>query len=181
MDEPCTAQSTPRLPGGRLAISVVSAVGRGATLLSAFDDALGHCGASNYNIIPLSSVIPPASEVDRVERYAAPAEEFGHRLYVVKADARCDEPGRAIAAGIGWYQWGDGRGLFVEHEAIGTSRAMVKAEVEGQIGRSLRGLCAFRRIPFDPRTARCALSSAAVTDLPSSVLVLAVYRSEGWA
>ena len=180
MSDPHADRDAPRLPGLPLAIAVVPAVGRGATLLSSFDDALGLCGVHNYNLIPLSSVIPPGAKVAPVERYVAPAEEFGDRLYVVKADARCAEPGRVIAAGLGWYQWEDGRGVFVEHEVIGTDRAAVEATVDCQLRRALEDLCAVRGIPFDHREARRTLAVADVAELQSTVLVLAVYRSEGW-
>ena len=72
-------------------IPLVSGIGHGKTLLSSFDDALQRCGVCNYNLIPLSSVIPPRSEIVLVDRYATPPDEYGHRLYVVKADMRSDE------------------------------------------------------------------------------------------
>ena len=42
-------------------IPLIAAVGYGSSLLSAFDDALRACGVLNYYLIPLSSVIPPAT------------------------------------------------------------------------------------------------------------------------
>src|SRR6478672_6616575 len=129
-------------------ITIVGAAGIGSTLLSSFDDALHGCGVCNYNLIPLSSVIPPESDIVPLERYETPAEEFGHRLYVVKADMRTDVPGTAVAAGIGWYQWGDGRGVFVEHELADVSAAVARHELEGRIRSSLADLCAVRDIPF---------------------------------
>src|SRR4051794_19283644 len=91
-----------------LQIGVVTGIGHGSTLLSSFDDALRRCGVYNYNLIALSSIIPAGSEV--IDVFHAPDDEFGHRLYVVKAESRSDEVGRVVAAGIGWYQWSDGRG-----------------------------------------------------------------------
>src|SRR6476620_11161811 len=102
-------------------IPLIAGVGVGSTLLSAFDDALRACGVLNYNLIPLSSVIPPASTVVPLARYFANPDEHGHRLYVVKAEMRSEEVGTQIGAGIGWYQWGDDRGVFVEHEAMGAT------------------------------------------------------------
>src|SRR5262245_53159855 len=107
--------------GGALTISVVAGTGVGNTMSSSFDAALRQCGVYDYNLLPLSSVVPPGSEVVLTDRYHTAPEEYGHRLYVVKADQRSDQPGQGIAAGIGWYQWGDGRGVFVEHEAAGSS------------------------------------------------------------
>jgi pyruvoyl-dependent arginine decarboxylase (PvlArgDC) len=80
----------------RLTIAVVAGVGEGQTLLSAFDAALWRAGTHNYNLVPLSSVIPPGSAVVNSGRRAGQAAEFGHRLYVVKAEARSAEPGHII-------------------------------------------------------------------------------------
>src|SRR5215468_9293780 len=129
-------------------IPLVSGIGQGKTLLSSFDDALHRCGVCNYNLIPLSSIIPPRSEIVLVDRYEASPDEYGHRLYVVKADMRSDEAGMIVAAGIGWYQWGDGRGVFVEHETMGSTREAVESEMRFRICNSLRDVCAFRGIPF---------------------------------
>ncbi|MDQ2678046.1 MAG: pyruvoyl-dependent arginine decarboxylase, partial [Actinomycetota bacterium] len=46
-----------------LSINVVGAVGTGPTSLAAFDDALVSVGVANYNLVRLSSVIPPGSTV----------------------------------------------------------------------------------------------------------------------
>ena len=108
--------------GSEMKIAVVSGIGCGSTELSSFDDALRVCGAMNFNVIPLLSVIPPAAQVLNQSRYCPNGEDYGHRLYVVKAEARSTQPGEIVGAGIGWHQWGDGRGVFVEHETIGTSR-----------------------------------------------------------
>jgi arginine decarboxylase len=165
--------------GVQLKIAVVSGVGKGSTLLSSFDDALRHCGVYNYNLIPLSSVIPPGSEI--VDTFEMPNHEFGHRLYVVMAEARSAEPSRAVAAGIGWYQWHDGRGVFVEHETVSGCREEAAEEVCSLIGSSLQDLCAGRGIPFDPERVRCRISAAETEGAPTTALVLGVYRSHGWS
>jgi arginine decarboxylase len=160
-------------------ISVVSGVGHGSTLLSSFDDALRRCGVYNYNLIPLSSVIPPGSEI--VDGYDAPDNEFGHRLYVVKAEARSAEIGCAVAAGIGWYQWCDGRGVFVEHEVVGDTCHEASEEVALLIRSSLRDLCFARNVPFDEARVRCRITGADVIAGPTTSLVLCVYHAEGWS
>jgi arginine decarboxylase len=163
-------------------IQLVAGVGRARTLLSSFDAALKCCGVLNYNLIPLSSVIPPQSAIVPVERYTQPTseDEHGHRLYVVKADARSDEPGRAVGAAIGWYLWGDDRGVFVEHELVGVSRAGVEAELRCRVVDSLADLCAFRDVPFRPGNVGMRVTSADVDGTPTTALVLAVYQAEGW-
>jgi arginine decarboxylase len=161
-------------------IRIAAAIGRGRTLLSSFDDALYRCGVHNFNLIPLSSVIPPCS---RIESLACPAHaigEHGDRLYVVKADARSDEAGAALAAGIGWYQWGDGRGLFVEHEVVGICRESAEAHVSELIRLSLSDLCHVRGIPFDERQIGMRTISTAADGWPTTALVVAVFESDGW-
>jgi arginine decarboxylase len=163
-------------------IQLVAGIGRARTLLSSFDAALRECGVLNYNLIPLSSVVPPRSRVVEVDRIAPVVDEdqHGDRLYVVKADGRSDKPGRAVGAAIGWYQWGDGRGVFVEHEVTGYSRAGVEAELSCRVQESLADLCAFRDVPFVPGQIGMRLVTADVEGAPTTALVLAVYRSERW-
>ena len=161
-------------------IAVVSAVGRGATLLSAFDAALHGCGVHSYNLIPLSSVIPPGSEVVPVERYAQPSGEYGHRLYVVKSEARSDRAGTLVAAALGWYQWGEGRGVFVEHETVGWNREMVAGDVDRLVRHSLRDICRIRDVRFLEHEVRTKVIVAEAGDQPTCALVLAVYQADAW-
>ena len=81
-------------------INVVCGVGTGKTILSAFDSALKDAGVYNYNLITLSSIIPPGSKVIKAKRYESPPQEYGHKLYVVKAEYRSEEVGKYIAAGV---------------------------------------------------------------------------------
>jgi arginine decarboxylase len=164
-----------------LAIPVVGGVGEGVTLLSSFDAALRQCGVYNYNLITLSSVIPPGSKVARADRFESPPDQHGHRLYVVKADQRSSRCGDGIAAGVGWQQWGDGRGVFVEHETTARSAEEARQEVERSIRDSLQDLCRFREIPFDEAAFGCKIVAADVADRPMSVIVMAVFNTEGWA
>jgi arginine decarboxylase len=161
-------------------IPVVAGVGRGRTPLSAFDDALRDCGVLNYNLIRLSSVIPPGTTVVELDRACAPVDEHGDRLYVVMAELRSAAAGRGIAAGIGWFQWGDGRGVFVEHEAEMASTVEAEAAVLDQVHSSLGDLCRARGVRFDGRAVEVRLVSAEVGVEPAAVLVLAVYGGQRW-
>ena len=161
-------------------IRVACAIGHGQTLLSSFDHALHRCGVHNYNLLALSSVIPPGSIVDIDSRYMPERDEHGDRLYVVKAEARSNVAGSAIAAGMGWYQWGDGRGLFVEHEMVGNCADIARTEVESLILQSLRDLCAVRAIPFDEHLVGMATIADTVGQYPTTALAVAVYQSEPW-
>jgi arginine decarboxylase len=162
-------------------IPVVAGVGHGSTLLSAFDDALRVCGVLNYNLIPLSSVIPPAPTVQPIDRYHSSWDEHGHRLYVVKAEVRSDQPGHSLGAGIGWYQWHDGRGVFVEHELAGKNKQDVTETLRTSIQSSIADLCAARDVPFDPPRMHSRICVAGVDDRPTSALVLAIFQAQAWA
>lgn len=161
-------------------IKVVCGVGSGKTALSAFDNALKDVGVYNYNLITLSSIIPPNSTVSRIRKYETPPEEYGYKLYVIKAEIRSEEAGKFIAAGVGWYQLEDGRGVFVEHEIKGETRVAVKSEIDLIIINSLKDLTKFRRIKFEESKVHSAISITNIKDSPTSVLALAVYQSEGW-
>ena len=71
-------------------------------------------GVANYNLLCLSSVIPPHARIVRTRR-TTPPDEYGRRLYVVLSQMRQTRRGRHAHAGIGWIQHeATGRGLFVE-------------------------------------------------------------------
>ena len=52
----------------RMKLYLATAVGRGGTELAAFDAALVGAGVANFNLIRLSSVIPPNGEIVEVDR-----------------------------------------------------------------------------------------------------------------
>lgn len=169
-------------------IKVVSAVGEGDTKLAAFDNALQRMGVSNYNLIYLSSIIPPQSKVTKIGKYITPPGEFGHRLYVVRADVRSDAVGMAISAGVGWYQIDDGRGFFVEHsnqqKMVEEAKSITVQELHNltqeQITMTLHDMCKFRHVPFELNKVHTAISSTEVKDKPVCALSMAVYQSQAW-
>ena len=165
-----------------LRIAVVAGAGEGRTTLSAFDAALFQCGVHNYNLLALSSMIPPAAQVCLRDRYFPPADEHGHRLYVVKAEMRSAQPGTVIAAGLGWLQWGDGRGVFVEHELLCRVQSPAEAEaaLKSEIDASLRDLVQTRGVAHGSAQFRTHVVSKMVAERPACALVLAVYQAEGW-
>ncbi len=163
-----------------LTIYVVSGSGFGKTELSAFDAALKATGVCNYNLIPLSSIIPPDSKVVKMPILNLNENEYGHKLYCVKAEIRSIQPKEIIAAGIGWYQYQDNRGLFVEHDERGTNLEEVIRNLELKISNSLNDLCDFRNIPFDKNNVHSKIAHTQVNQYPSCALALAVYQSEGW-
>jgi len=59
-------------------LHVASAIGRARTELAAFDQALIGVGAANFNLVRLSSVIPPGSDVVESPRCRHPeGSEWG--------------------------------------------------------------------------------------------------------
>lgn len=162
-------------------ITITSGSGIGDTSLSAFDNALKSAGVLNYNLIKLSSVIPPNTEIV-VGKYKSPENEFGDRLYVVCAEERTDLVGRTIAAGIGWYQWGDNRGVFAEHHDIIEALDEKEAEknVSTRLETTVRNLCEHRGIPFKRSKMGLLVSSKEVNTKPTCTLVIAVYKSTSW-
>lgn len=163
-----------------MVIKVVKGTGEASTPLSAFDAALKDAGVYNYNLITLSSVIPPKSKVIKTDKFETPDSEWGHKLYCVMAEERSNEAGKHIAAGVGWYQLDDDRGLFVEHHLIGDTRLSVESELYFRIKNSLMDLCKFRNITWQAKRMKYEVSIDKVKSKPSSVLVIAIYESEGW-
>ncbi len=156
-------------------INISDGIGTGPTKLSAFDSALNHAGVANFNLLRLSSVIPPKSEIKI--HTGIPKEllsgKWGDRLYVVMAEMRVDTPNTEAWAGIGWVQDVDtGRGLFVEHE--GSSEKTVRRDIQ----QSLEALMATRNINFGQ--IHMHVTGRTCEHEPVCALVVAVYESEIW-
>jgi arginine decarboxylase len=154
-----------------LDITVRTAVGEGRTLLSAFDHALLQAGVANFNLIPLSSVIPPGSTVTRGGGRVLGGH--GDRLYCVEAVAYADHPGEVVAAGLGWAIHPTIGGLFVEHTG-GSPES-----VEEQIRLSLADMAAHRGVDFG--AVSTAVVSAHCTERPVCALALAAYSVVDWS
>jgi arginine decarboxylase len=155
-------------------LQLAKSIGRGSTELAAFDAALVGAGVANFNLIRLSSVIPPNSEVIEVDRCAlADDGEWGDRLYAVYAEQRTSMPGEQVWAGVGWTQDCEtGRGLFVEHEGA------CEQEVRHQIAASIRDLNTIRGLDLGPIHA-CVVG-AMCTGVPTCALVICGYRADAW-
>lgn len=155
-------------------IPVLCATGTGNTTLSAFHEALVELDLGFYNLIRLSSVVPPNTSVDATGKAPAPVGEWGDKLYCVYAEQRATEVGEQAWAGIGWVQRLDGKGgLFVEHE--GTSEAFV----ENAIRTSLQDLVRGREDEFT--SGDWVLNGAVCEGDPICSMVIAPYETQGWA
>jgi arginine decarboxylase len=153
-------------------IAIASAVGTGPTELAAFDSALLGAGVANYNLIVLSSVIPPGSRIER-RRWHTPHEHWGRRLYCVVSQAREPRPGHEVHAGIGWVQEAEGgQGLFVELHDHDRPR------LERDLHATLTSMQRQRGIALGP--VHTEIASARCEREPVCALVIAVYASAPW-
>jgi len=155
-----------------LRIRLTRGIGRGPTELAAFDAALMDAGVANYNLICLSSVIPPGSEIER-GKYRTPTDEYGRRLYVVMSQMRESTPGAWAHAGVGWVQNEARRyGLFVELHNDDRDR------LEADLHATLRAMQSYRADAYGP--IQTEIASARCEGPPVCALVIAVYRSVPW-
>ncbi|HVA10934.1 MAG TPA: pyruvoyl-dependent arginine decarboxylase [Candidatus Dormibacteraeota bacterium] len=157
-------------------IHLASGVGTGPTKLSAFDSALNNAGVANYNLIRLSSIVPPETEVichDKTIPAGSMPGKWGDRLYVVMAEKRVDRPNAEAWAGIGWVQdKKTGKGLFVEHD--GQSRKAVQRDIT----QSLEALMATRNVNLGEINMQ--IVGRTCTTHPVCALVIAVYQASDW-
>ncbi len=154
-------------------IPVLSSVGSGGTALAAFHNALVAVDLAQYNLIRLSSVIPPGIAVDATGAAPRPNGLWGDRLYCVYAHRSATTPGERAWAGIGWVQRLDGGGgLFVEHDGP------TEEAVTCSISTSLRDLVAEREDQFT-LPERVLVGAVCETE-PVCALVIAAYRTSPW-
>lgn len=157
-----------------LRICLATGVGAGPTELAAFDAALIDAGVANYNLICLSSVIPPRTRIERT-RFSTPAHEYGRRLYVVLSQMRGSRAGQSVHAGIGWVQAPadeGGHGLFVELHDDDRDR------LEHDLHATLASMQRARGVDLGP--VQTQIASATCRARPVCALVIAVYQSVPW-
>lgn len=154
-------------------INISAGTGVGPTELAAFDHALVNAGVANFNLIYLSSVLPPTSKINVLDRPHKPRGGWGDRLYVVMAQSRTSDRHKEVWAGIGWMQDPKtGKGLLVEHE--GHSESEVREDIES----SLKALAENRGMTFGPIYMEVAGKKCVA--LPVCSLVVAVFESSTW-
>jgi len=154
-------------------IQISKGAGVGSTELSAFDQALVKAGVANFNLIYLSSVLPPGSDVVAPDKPIRPVGAWGDRLYMVIAQKRTIQRNQEVWAGIGWMQdSATKQGLLVEHE--GHNEAEVRADIEN----SLNGLAKNRHQEFGP--IHMEVIGIRCEDKPVCALVVAIFESEPW-
>jgi arginine decarboxylase len=171
---PPRAQLPRQISASSRTITLTSALGTGATALSAFDAALGNAGIGNFNLVHLSSVIPAGSSISDLDGAAATVNgEWGDRLYVVMANAEVEQAGDEAWAGIGWVQQEDSlKGLFVEHS--GPTEHGLQSEISDSLG----SMCERRREHFE--SPRYHLRGTICTGEPVCAMVVAIFEPQAW-
>lgn len=157
-----------------LTIRVSAGTGTGRTTLAAFDAALAAAGVSDFNLVRLSSIVPPGSHVIDVDGRDQLRGAHGDLLYCVYARAHAALPGHEAWAGIAWSRRddGSGAGLFVEHE--GPSREQVSTDLT----HSLEDLSATRGGTYHPEGRQVV--GITCRTLPVCAVVVATFRCAGW-
>ena len=169
-------------------LPVLAATGTARTSLAAFHRALVAVGLGHYNLVRLSSVIPPHTEVGvgrlgqgpaLARRWAGPRPHdlvdgyHGDRAYCVYAEHRTDVPGEEVWAGVGWVQRVDGQGgYFVEHHGL-TADA-----VSEDIRVSLADMVEHEVPEFEPP--EWVLEGVVCETTPVCALVIVPYAVLGW-
>jgi len=153
---------------------VIKATGTGGTTLAAFHHALVTVDLGFYNLVRLSSAIPPKTIIDSTGKAPVPVGAWGDKLYCVYAEQHATEVGKEAWAGIGWVQRLDGGGgLFVEHNGA------TEQFVTNAIHASLRDLVKGREDRFS--APEFVLHGAVCIGAPICSLVLAPYETASWA
>lgn len=148
--------------------------GVGRTRLSAFDAALRGAGTADFNLVRLSSVIPPGSDVRSVARTEQVTGGIGDVLYCVYAEAYASIPLEQAWAGVSWsmQEKAPYSGLFVEHHASS------RQDLEFELAASLEDLGNSRGGGF--RSAGTTISSIECVDHPVCAVAIATYRNQPW-
>jgi arginine decarboxylase len=148
--------------------------GEGPTRLAAFDAALVAAGLANFNLIPLSSLVPVGASVDVVAPSEQPQGRHGDLLYCVYAASYATTPGAEAWAGMAWAlrSDGSGAGLFVEHSSS------TEADLHAHLGATLGAMMSNR--PDQYHEGGRLVASATCTSTPVAALVVASYRIAGW-
>lgn len=175
LSRPTEARNCEPLTALGLTIRVSRGTGTGLTRLAAFDGALRAAGVADFNLVRLSSVIPPHSDVVTTEASDQIRGGHGDLLFCVYADAYASTPGESAWAGMTWAQHPDTSqgGLFAEHS--GWSRGDVERELE----QTLDDLIANRGAGYRPGGS--LLSSIECETQPVCAVVVASFRRVGWS
>ena len=156
-----------------LDIRVTVGTGSAPTELAAFDAALHVAGVAHFNLIRLSSLIPPGSHVTSPSQWQALEGRWGDRLYAVYAVHAVSTPGGPACAGLAWLQdENTGAGMFVEHAGSD------EKSVEARLHSTLEDMTTRRPGRYGPGAHRIA--RIVCDDQPVAAVVIAAVRVEPW-
>ncbi len=120
--------------------AALSGSGEGDSPLTAFDAALLDAGVGNYNLVKLSSIMPPgARPSDRLREEVPP----GSLLPVAYGFITSDEPGQVISAVVAAGITGTTYGVIMEHKGPAP-----RAQIERQVVAMVREALARRGLPL---------------------------------
>ncbi|MFH2101085.1 MAG: arginine decarboxylase, pyruvoyl-dependent [Candidatus Micrarchaeota archaeon] len=131
-------------------IFLTKGVGKGLDQLTAFEHALRDAGIAPYNIVTVSSILPPGAKV--VSRKEGLKQlKPGQVVFVVISRAASNEPNRLLAASIGCAIPHDKKqhGYLSEHHAFGSTEKKASDFAE-DLAASM--LASTMGIEFDPET-----------------------------
>ena len=148
-------------------IRIVSGTGSAKTALASYDTALTAAGIHNYNLVKLSSVIPPEADLT-VSGTAPVLGDLGDCIYVVEARVTTAKDSQ-ISAGLGWVTSTDGLGIPYE-----TAGHCSKDESRETLNISLGTARELRRFDYDTQDCHI-VSTSPTTDGYTTVVVSAVY------
>lgn len=118
---------------------MVAGQGEGKTELTAFDAALIDAGVSHYNLVKLSSIMPPDAQPSRdLQRDVPP----GSLLPIAYGFITSSKPGQVISAAVAVGVTGNTYGMIMEYKA-----AAPREEVEEKVMGMAREALARRGLP----------------------------------
>ncbi len=117
---------------------LVGGSAEGGTPLNAFDNALRKAGVGDWNLVKVSSILPPGARVTQ----ALPFIERGNLVPAVIAQITSDKAGEVISSAVGIGK-GDSYGVIMEHSA-----PLAKGEVEKIVRGMLEEAFLQRGIPL---------------------------------
>jgi len=155
-------------------IKITSGVGRASTEIVAFDEALRDAGIGQYNLIKLSSIIPPKANI-KIDKEDYQKGKVGDKLYVVLSKDIETVEGKEACAGLGWSTEIDSKGgIFIEEK--GGSEENVRKCLKRGFERSFEEIedkLKNNGINIETTSIKCK-------GKPACAIVAAVYEHETW-
>ncbi|MGB9876680.1 MAG: pyruvoyl-dependent arginine decarboxylase [bacterium] len=117
-------------------VILAAGAAEGGSRLNAFDNALLKAGIANWNLVRVSSILPPKAEIT----YEIPFIEKGSLVPIVLAEITSDKKGDIISAAVA-IGVGNEFGVIMEH-----SGRMEKEGVEEEVKRRVEEAFAMRNL-----------------------------------